>query len=696
MLRHVRPALPTLGPAARLGLVATLLATLVGATAATADTGAQSRASAGAAAAPHHDRLVRTTPSSYTPNVADGRVYAILDLGSKVIVGGSFTQVTSKGSSTVLTRRYLFAFDKATGVVDSGFVPTLDGEVRTLLAGPTSGTVYAGGKFLTVNGNPHRGLTLLYAGTGGRVTSFAPPAINGPVSDLAVHPNGKLLVGGTFTKIGSSIRQGLASLGAGGGALDSYLTVPLVGHHNWDGDGAKKSVGVERFALSPSGDRLVVIGNFKTAAGLARDQIVSISTPWSGPASVDQWQTDSFATPCNASSFDSWVRDIQYAPDGAYVVVAATGGVYPGTLCDTVSKWWLPGDGSDPGGAGQKPAWVTASGGDTFLSTAVTEQAVYVGGHIRWVNNPTGRDAAQPGAIGRASIAAFDPATGLPYTWNPGRNPRGFGVTELYATPDGLWLGYDTDYLGNVQYKRQRIGFFPLSGGAAVPPNTVTDLPGHVYLAAEGTTATDVRVRTYHGPGDVTASQPVESGGTDWRTSRGGFWVGGSVYYGLGDGKLYRRTFDGTTWGTPSALDPYHDTDGVTPDWDDVSNGKGGTYAGANPDFYGAELASVTGMGFDRGRLYYTKTGSSALYWRWFTPSSGAVSAQRFVAATSGFGDVAGAVFVVDDTLYVSRIDGALYQMPFAGGAPSGMQVAVSGPMLDGRNWRARAVYPGP
>ncbi|MGH3657545.1 MAG: hypothetical protein ACRDUA_12890, partial [Micromonosporaceae bacterium] len=93
---------------------------------------------------------------------------------------------------------------------------------------------------------------------------------------------------------------------------------------------------------------------------------------------------------------------------------------------------------------------------------------------------------------------------------------------------------------------------------------------------------------------------------------------------------------------------------------------------------------------------YYTRAGSSALYWRWFTPSSGAVSAQRFLAASSGFGDVAGALFIVADRLYVSRTDGALYRMSFSGGAPSGTQTAMSGPDVDGLSWRARAVFPGP
>ena len=644
------------------------------------------------APAAEHDRLVATQPHSATPAIEDGTVYAILELGDKVIVGGTFTQVTSRRGESPVDRPYLFAFDRATGTVDPDFRPSLNGEVQALYPGPTEDSVYVAGRFNTVNGAKQRGLALLSTTDGSRYTGFAPPAFDGPVYDVVRHPSGRLLVGGTFTRVGSAVREGLASLHPTTGALDDYLTVRLAGHHNWDEhQQARSAVGARRLALSPDGGRLVVIGNFRTANGMDRDQIVVLSTG-SESASVSSWQTSSFSSTCNPRSFDHWVRDVAYSPDGSYFVVAAAGGVYPGTLCDTASRWE-----ANASGAGQRPTWVAASGGDTLLSAAVTGHAVYIGGHFRWLNNPQGRDEPEPGAIGRASIAALDPANGLPLTWNPGRNPRGFGVTELYATSSGLWLGYDTNYLGNFQYRRQRIGFFPLSGGSPVPPSTTRGVPGKLYLAAEGNTVNELRVRQYDGPKEVGASARVSApSDVDWRNVRGAFWVGGDLFYGDSSGKLWRRSFDGSEWGAASLVDPYHDNDGVAPDWDEVSTGSGETFAGAYPDFYGTELASVTGMFYANGRLYYTRSDSSALYWRWFTPSSGAVGAQRFTAASSGFSDVAGGLFTSDGYLYVSRTNGNLYRLSFSGGAPSGQQVAVSGPNVDGHTWRARAIFPAP
>ena len=113
---------------------------------------------------------------------------------------------------------------------------------------------------------------------------------------------------------------------------------------------------------------------------------------------------------------------------------------------------------------------------------AVTSDAVYVGGHYRWLNNPYGTDNAQNGAVPRPGLAALDPANGVPLSWNPGRNPRGHGAEEIYATAAGIWVGIDTDWIGNYAYKRQKLAFFPFAGGAAATGNNAGD-PRTVFVA---------------------------------------------------------------------------------------------------------------------------------------------------------------------------------------------------------------------
>ena len=92
-----------------------------------------------------HPVVVSTNPVDTTPHVLDGQTEAVLDLGSRVLVGGSFSQVKRWSRPEVLTRTHLFAYDKATGVVDPTFAPQLSGKVTALLAAP-DGMVYVAGQ----------------------------------------------------------------------------------------------------------------------------------------------------------------------------------------------------------------------------------------------------------------------------------------------------------------------------------------------------------------------------------------------------------------------------------------------------------------------------------------------------------------------------------------------------------------------
>jgi hypothetical protein len=819
-------------------------------------------------AAPNHPSVVGTVPSALTPDVQDNNVAAIYDAGSKVIVGGNFTRVQNRDSDVDIPRRYLFSFDKATGLVDTTFVPVLDDDVTTLTAGPTPGTVYVAGRFNTVNGVTRRKVALLNVANGSVVTSFVPPAFNGLINDVAL-VGGRLLVGGVFTTAGAAnARGGLASLNASTGALDTYLTVRLTGNHNWNGTGVKALVGVESMDVTADGTKLIVIGNFKQAGGVTHDQIVLIDL---GPtsATIANWNTDRYNARCVWQVFDSWVRDVAFSPDGRYFVVVTTGGPNAGTLCDSAARWE-----TNAVGSALQPTWVNYTGGDTLLSIAITEQAIYVGGHIRWLNNSLGADNQGAGAVARPSIAALDPLNGLPLSWNPGRHPRGYGVTELYLTGEGLWIGHDQQFMGNYQHRRERLAFLPLAGGAVPHSTASAALPGKVVaLGAAGTagggggqplpptvlyrvnaggaalaatdggpgwTKDDGSTNTYRNTGsskttntvvttadstvpastplalfrsmrydaaggetmqwnfpatagrtlevrlyfadpctctanagqrvfdvtidgrtvldnfDVVAAtgpargtmkslritsdgnvdldfvngvqSPIISGieilqenvaaptttgngivqraydgvtkpgaatalpspdSTIWSSARGAFWVGGTLFYGL-NGSLQRRTFNGTSFGPVSAVDPYHD-----PVWDNVrtDGANGQTYAGIASNFY-AEIPSVTGMFYSGGRLYYTLSGQTGMFWRWFAPDSGIVGADKFaVSGASGFSSV-GAMFVSGSSLYLTnRSTGTLSRMGWTGAAPSGVATTVSGPAVDGVDWRAGAVF---
>ena len=454
------------------------------------------QASALSVTQPH---LVGAVPFTNTPNIADGTVYAITQVGTRIIVGGSFTSVTAPGTTTnALTRNYLFAFDATTGAIDTSFVPVLDaGPVEGLTPGTSPDTVYVAGQFTTVNGTRSRNVALISTVTGALVHGWAPPAMDG-VGWTARLANGHLLLGGTFTKVAGVAHAGLVSLNPATGASDGYLAVQVAGHHNYTGQPGQSNapVGVHRMDVSADGTRLIAVGNFKTADGVVHDQIVLVDLG-ATTADVDPgWNSSGYTAACASGAYDTYMRDVAFSPDGSYFVVAATGGGTFGTntdgtraLCDTVTRWSAASSGADV-----QPTWIDYTGNDSFESIATSGTAIYLGGHERWLNNSAASDSPGEGSVPRPGLAAVNPVNGLPYAWNPGRNPRGAGAYALYVSPTGLYVGSDTTYIGDHQYYRGRLAYFPLVGGADVAVPSPLALPANVYLAGQVATAANTGV----------------------------------------------------------------------------------------------------------------------------------------------------------------------------------------------------------
>lgn len=648
---------------------------------------------AGAVGSGHaQSTVVNAVPFKSTPNITNGIVYGIDQVGSQIIVGGSFTGVQNAGSTTTLTRNHVLSFDATSGALSTTFAPSLDGTVEAVAPGPVANTVYAGGFFSTVNGVKSKSIALIDTQTGKLVSSWKPPALNGAVYSIG-SANGHLLITGTFTLAGSSTRNGLASLNPTTGALDAYLTVALTGHHNYNGSsGANGGVGGRALAINPTGSQMTVIGNFKNADGTLHDQIARVTLGTSSAALDTGWNTTQFTAACYSNAFDTYVTDVQYAPDGSYLVVTATGGNgtnSDGTrsLCDSASRW--P---SSASGTNAMPTWVDYTGNDTLWSVAVTGTAIYVGGHQRWLNNSNGSDYAGAGAVPRPGLAALDPISGMPLAWNPGRNTRGAGAYALFVNANGLYVGSDTDYIGNYYYKHQKIAYFPLAGGTAPASTGTTALPADIWAAAgtapdSGVTAGGLSYRASDGTrfGPSTASSDTS---INWANTRGAFMVGPSLFYGLTDGSFNRAAFTASGAGASSAVDPYDD-----PKWDSVQTGSGQTYQGVKSPYY-AEIPSVTGAFYSAGKLYYTLSGRTALYSRWFSPDSGTVGSAEFTSTAVDFSHVQG-MFLSGSSLYwASSVDGSLHRLGFADGAADPTtDTVVSSPATDGHNWRASSLF---
>lgn len=419
----------------RLPAVATV--TVLAATAAALTSG-------GASADIAQSKVVSANPVNFTPHVLDGTVRAIAVVGSKVVVGGNFEKVREAGSGKPqIARHNLFAYDLKTGKIDTTFRPKVTGTVYALQPG-TSSTVYAAGSFSTMNGASTGSLVRLKVTGGSLVTTFK-PRVSGSISTM-VRRGSHVYIGGTFSKVAGQARAAVARVDATTGAPHSNFKITPSASRA----GAIK---VYKLAVNPQNTRLVINGTFTKVNGVRRYQIAMINTAAS-PAALTSWATERYSAPCNTNAFYTYMRGMDFSPDGSYFVVVTTGGPYGNTtLCDSAARWE-----TGRTGAGQRPTWVNWTGGDTLLSTSVTGSAVYVGGHQRWMNNPYGRDFAGPGAVSRPGIAALDPKTGKALSWNPTRT-LGHGVEALVATSTGLLVGSDTDRLGNEYHGR--LGMFP-------------------------------------------------------------------------------------------------------------------------------------------------------------------------------------------------------------------------------------------
>jgi PKD repeat protein len=629
------------------------------------------------AAPPVQSSVVGSVPPQ-TPAVDDGSVLSITTVGNTVVAGGTFTRAASRGG-TMVPRNSVFAFNADTGQLSSSFVPALNGRVESVVPGPQPNTVYVGGQFTTVNGAPASHVALLNVSTGQQVAGFRAASTNGVVNDLVLSGN-RLYVGGNFTTAGGTSHAGFAALNPATGAVDPFVNLQVSGHHNDSGTGAQGAVGVRGLDVTSDGGRMVAIGNFKRVDGLLRDQVVAVDLGGASAQVAPNWNTSRYSPYCFNWAFDTYVRGIDIAPDDSYFVITSTGGHNTGTLCDTAARFETFATGTDV-----QPTWVDYTGGDTLWSVETTGEAVYVGGHQRWMNNPFASDRAGAGAVPRPGIAALDPETGLPLRWNPGRNPRGAAAFALHATGNGLWVGSDTEWIGNFQYRRPRLAFFPLAGGAPVAEPRTPTLPGTAYV---GKATPNALSAIPLGLGGAGTGQAADSGGITWDNVRGTFMLGDTLYYGRSDGFLYKRAFDGTAFGPELRIDPYND-----PAWAGVSTGSNSTYDGRLNNFY-AELSSVTGMFYADGRIYYTLSGQSSLFYRTFSADSDIVGPDRFTSPTGRNWSGTGGLFYANDTVYVvSAATGTLSSVPFNGGVPSGAPTVVDNPAAGGNDWRGRAPF---
>ncbi len=299
------------------------------------------------------DNELHDGPAGPRGEGADKPVYAVaMDAGNNALVAGEFGEVNGTAAPRL-------AKLKANGVLDAGF-KVGDGPNNTVfsMALDGSGSIYVGGLFNQVGGverghlarlapdgsvdsafDPGNrvqgtvfdialgwgrilavgdaGVTAL-APDGSRAGGFAPPAIDGDVFAVALQPNGKIVIGGEFTRVNGAVRNNVARLNRDGSLDESFDP----------GVGPNASV----HALAVDRDGILIGGLFVTVDGLSSRRVARLG--------FDGALSRSFMV---GAGFNGPVQTIHRRVDGRYLVGGSFGS-YDGIAQDNVTL--INGDGS--------------------------------------------------------------------------------------------------------------------------------------------------------------------------------------------------------------------------------------------------------------------------------------------------------------------------------------------------------------
>ncbi|MEY4489552.1 MAG: hypothetical protein RIQ79_2060, partial [Verrucomicrobiota bacterium] len=188
----------------------------------------------------------------------------------KILVGGDFTSFNGTGRNRI-------ARLNADGSLDTSFNPgsgANTGSVTAILVQP-DGKILIGGSFTSYDGTARNGLVRLLP-TGARDTSFA--NFTGPtifsIDALALQTDGKLLVGGSYFFPSGNPRVGLQRLTTTG-SLDATFNGVVAGAE--DAFDVNFLGGIYAISLQPDG-QILVAGDFSSFNGSARTGLARLTS----------------------------------------------------------------------------------------------------------------------------------------------------------------------------------------------------------------------------------------------------------------------------------------------------------------------------------------------------------------------------------------------------------------------------------
>jgi uncharacterized delta-60 repeat protein len=156
------------------------------------------------------------------------------------------------------------------GQLDPNFeAPAVDDTIYSVAVQP-DGKILIGGRFTEVDGQPLTSVARLNV-DGSVDGTFNPPTLFRQVLTIAVQPDGKVLIGGNVFPFDSA-RQALIRLNANGSIDEGFVDPGLLRPGDFDGV-------VESIALQPDG-KIVIGGDFAKVGGVSgesREQVARLN-----------------------------------------------------------------------------------------------------------------------------------------------------------------------------------------------------------------------------------------------------------------------------------------------------------------------------------------------------------------------------------------------------------------------------------
>ncbi len=370
-----------------------------------------------------------STTADVGPWMTNGHVYTSVQLGNTLYVGGTFTKVRDQASGgTDYAVNNLGAFDITTGAGIPSFAPQVlnslgTAAVRSVALSTDSSTLYVGGIFDSVDGQPRADMAAIDLASG-QVTSYAPQVAKGSggptkVAAIVTTPD-RIYFSGSFSLVDGQ-RRGKVAATAPDGTLDSV----------W-----RPTLNNRAEALAVGADGSIFIGGKFTTITVGGQvfsrQLVADVTPDTADVLAFSLTNDSQLT-------DNVVHTILASPTRVYLGVGAHG------------PNWIA---SYNTGSGSVVWKYNTVGNVQALSMTPDEARLYFGGHF-------GTGQLQQTVCGNQQLhgLAFmaNPATtgfhSPDCSWVPSIEPFGNnfqGVWTIQNTPSYVWVGGGFKAVGGV------------------------------------------------------------------------------------------------------------------------------------------------------------------------------------------------------------------------------------------------------